>query len=386
MGINDNKLHVMYVTAGLHHGGAERVVATLCRNLDKERFNVSVCWLKGPGAIGMELSEEGINLIGIPDVYPNRHPYLYFLALRDIVNARGVNIVHSHDTAGLVDSAQCRLVSRNASHVHTFHFGNYPHCPTKDLFLERIFARVPDRLVAVSAAQSETISDTLHIARRRIETIYNGVENRKINGDLYEERPFQVGEDRPLIVGSISTLIEQKGIGFLLDTAKALKTKGVNCVFVVAGDGPLRGELEEKSRRLGLQNVVHFSGWVPNAGARLLPKFDVLFQPSLWEAMPMVVLEAMAAGVPVVTTDVGENRNIVENGNTGFIVPARDVNAMVEALSALLSSASRRREFGERAQARYERHYTANIMVTHYAEVYESLKAGKSLGRRRTLS
>jgi glycosyltransferase involved in cell wall biosynthesis len=364
-------INVMLVVAGLHIGGAERVVANLCRYSDPARIRASVCWLKSSGKIGDELRREGYDVAGVAPPRYLATEYLSFLGLRDQVKAKRIQILHSHGTSALMDAAACRVTTPKLRHVHTFHFGNYPHLPTKHRLMERFASRIPDSLIAVGNEQRKTIQATHGLADDRISTIYNGVEEIRGDPDDRVMRPY-LKRGRP-IIGSISTLIEQKGITFLLDVARILKEKGTPCVFVVVGDGPLRGELEEKCRRLGLYATVFFLGWVENAAIRALPFFHVFFQPSLWEAMSMVLLEALAAGVPVVATDVGENRHIVDDGEFGYIVPPGDVGGLAESLEKLVVGDGKRTEFGRRARSVFAEKYTAGIMADNYATLYASV-------------
>ena len=124
---------------------------------------------------------------------------------------------------------------------------------------------------------------------------------------------------------------------------------------------------------LGLQDTVHFLGWVPNAAATMLPSLDIFIQSSLWEAMSMVVLEAMACEKPVVATDVGDNRHMVTHDQTGFVVQPGDVGAMVDALEILCVDPAVRAAMGKAGKERHALHFTVADMVDQYCKVYEDL-------------
>lgn len=255
--------------------------------------------------------------------------------------------------------------------MHTFHRGNYPNYVKRYMLMEKLFCRAPERLVAVGIEQRESIRKTYGIAPDRIVTILNGVELTEPSVEqAWQER---LGYMRRPVIGTICTLIEQKGITYLLETASRLRQQGSDAVFVIVGDGPLRGELEEKCRQLGLDDHVFFAGWKPNAASTMLPLFDVFFQPSLWEAMSMVVLEAMAACKPVVVTNVGDNCHVVENEMTGLVVPPKDIDAMARALDKLIDSKELRDRFGEAGRRRFEQHYTARAMAQRYEELYTDI-------------
>jgi glycosyltransferase involved in cell wall biosynthesis len=156
----------------------------------------------------------------------------------------------------------------------------------------------------------------------------------------------------------------------MLDVASELKRRGVDAIFLVVGEGHLRKELESKARDLALGDTVQFLGWVMNADSRILPLFDILFQPSLWEAMSMVVLEAMACGKPIVATDVGENRHMVKYGENGFLVAPRDIASMADALETLTKNPDLLKRQGLESRRRFQEKFTSEAMVRKYEDLY----------------
>jgi len=362
------KISLLLVIDSLWGAGAELVVCNLCRHLDKEIFDVSVCHLKSQGIRGKELQASGFDVFGLPKS-SLKVDYLSFLKLRRAVKDREIDIVHSHSTDSLIDASLCKLTMRGLKTVHTFHFGNYPNYEKKYLTLERIFCRIPDRLVAVGNNQQKAIQKTFNISDSRISTVLNGVVKKEGNTDVVISK--RLVQKNRVIIGSISSFVEQKGLTYLLDVALALKRKGRdNIVFLVAGDGPLRNELESKCRRLGIEDMVFFSGWVQNADTQILPLIDIFFQPSLWEAMSMVILEAMSAGKPIVATDVGENGLLIDNGRSGFIVKPRDVEGMISALEKLIHDDILRDRFAAAAKEKYELCGTEEKMIKNYEKIY----------------
>jgi glycosyltransferase involved in cell wall biosynthesis len=369
----NRKINVMLSIDGLHHGGAERVVALLCNNLDKDRFSVSVCWRTGLGAIGEELVAQGHEVIGLPELVPGVSPYRRFLVLKKLLHDRHVDVLHTHDTGALADGAQCRLFGSRARLVHTFHFGNYPILKKRYVLMEAVFSRLANHLVAVGFEQARQIRDALHLSSARLDTIYNGVSLPGPRPGTDPVMQYRNGSVHPIVIGSISTLTEQKGLTYLLDTADILRRRNANCVFLIAGDGPLRQGLEDKCRRLNLTDTVHFLGWVPEAANRLLPFLDVFCQSSLWEANSIVLLEAMAAGLPIVTTEVGESRHVIDDGRSGRIVAPRDPAGMADALSVLISQQELRQQMGHSAKGSFAERFTVGRMIARYQEAYESL-------------
>lgn len=363
--------NILIVASALEIGGAERVIANLVRHINPNRFSVTVCHLMQRGQIGEELLQGGYRVLGAQRHEGPIRKYLSFLSLRDVIRKNDIHLLHSHTTYSLIDCSLSRMTLPGLRTVHTFHRGNYPHDNRRYMLMERFFSRVCDQLVAVGMEQERKIRSVLKLKQDDVRVILNGVEDVALQGDA--EWATRLRKDGRVIIGSISTLIEQKGITYLLDTAAELRKRGENPLFVVVGEGMLRPQLEEKCRQLGLTDCVIFTGWVPQAATRMLPLFDVFFQPSLWEAMSMVVLEAMAAAKPVVVTDVGDNRHVVEHGKNGFVVPSREVGKMADALQDLIGSVERRRECGLSARARFVERYTAPQMARNYEAIYQEL-------------
>lgn len=364
-------MRIMLASSTLWVGGAEVVIKHLARHLDPARFTVTVCHLKERGTIGDELAAGGVDVVGI-DREGGRVDYLTSLKLRRIIRERRIQLVHSHMTHSLVDASICRLVTPGLKVLHTFHFGNYPHAEGNVLRLERMFARVPQRLFAVGEHQRQQIRRVFGFADHRIATIRNGVEVPPPRLPDTDTRRRLGGTDRP-IVGTIATYIEQKGLPDLLDVAARVRSLGGRAAFAVVGEGHLRPQLEARRRALGLDDVVSFTGWIPNAADTVLPSIDVFFQPSRWEAMSMVVLEAMAAARPVVVTEVGENGFMVDHDRTGMLVRPGDVDGMANALMELLADPARSAAMGAAARQAVETRFTAAHMVRAYEAAYTEL-------------
>lgn len=367
------KKNILIVTSSLHIGGAERVIANLAKHLDKDRFSVTVCHLLERGVIGDEIQAMGIPIVGVNRRNDPVRRYLSFLELRRVIRKHQIDLVHSHTTYSLCDSSLCRLTTTGIKTVHTFHRGNYPDFDPRYMRLEKFFSRFCDQLVAVGVEQGKKICNTYRFPQARLSTILNGVEDK--TPEIDQQWSERLKNDGRLIIGSISTLIEQKGIPYLLEAARKVVGTGAGVLFVIIGEGHLRPQLEEQCRALGLQDSVIFTGWIPSAASRVMPLFDVFIQSSLWEAMSMVVLEAMAASRAVIVTDVGDNRHVVEQDRSGLIVEPKDSNALAEAMLRLINSETLRRELGAAARERFQAQYTARAMAEKYEDLYSRLLA-----------
>ncbi len=364
----------MIVAAGLGIGGAEVVIQRLAESMDLERFNLTICCIKMLGPIGESLALKGFDMVVLADPENPKHGVLAFLKLLKLIRARNIDIVHTHTSDALFDAGLCRLLERRVRLVHTFHFGNYPHRRGSRRWFERIGSPMADQLVAVGDAQRQQIIATYGFRPESITRVWNGV--RPSQGRDLDAFRVRVGATDKLIVGVTATFIEQKGLFDFLEVASRLRGQITGVRFVIVGEGELRPRLEARIRELGLEEIVVLTGWMPHANECALPAFDVFFQPSLWEAMSIALLEAMAAAKPVVATRVGEAPHIIEDGVDGLLVQPRDIDGMTAAIRRLIVDREFRRQLGDAARAKVAAHFTVERMWRSYEEVYLGLVHG----------
>ena len=371
-------VRLLIVCSTLHIGGAEQVAASIAKNVESRHFHVQVCCLKENGVVGRSIQAQGISLRTLGKPSSGHIDRLTSLKLLSLIRREKIDVIHTHDVHGLMDASVCRRVCGDVRHVHTFHFGNYPNRDRSSWRAERLCWRSPDALVAVGHVQAEKIQDLYAIPKSRLRVIWNGVESGSLAPAC--DRRLLLDGPRPVVL-SVSTLIEQKGIANLLQAARLLKNEGYRFRLIIAGHGHLRDSLEQMSRSLAINDRVEFLGWVPNAAQRILPACDVFVQSSLWEAMSVVVLEAMAAARPLVVTRVGENEHVIEHERSGLVVPPSDARALADALAKVLTDDALAARLGQSARRRYLERFTMQPMLDAYEALY--LELADSIRSRR---
>jgi glycosyltransferase involved in cell wall biosynthesis len=217
------------------------------------------------------------------------------------------------------------------------------------------------------------------VARKRVTTVYNGVNverfKRNTHSDDVDDVRTKYGiAPNHAIVASISQLIPEKGIGYLIDAAALSIKAGRNVSFIHVGDGPKGKEYREQVRRLGIEDKFVFAGllnlWEI---AAILRQSDIFTLPCTWgEAFSLVVLEALAAEKPLIVTDAGGNVEAVENGRNGLVVPPHDANALSSAILTLVDNPARRREMGEDS-AKRSRYFSLERWVNDTISLYAGL-------------
>jgi glycosyltransferase involved in cell wall biosynthesis len=174
------------------------------------------------------------------------------------------------------------------------------------------------------------------------------------------------------VVGSVAVLTEQKGIPVLLEAAKSMLEACRDTKFIIVGGGPLEGALRRRCREMGLAEKVSFTGWREDA-TEILKLFDIFVMSSLWEAMPIVLLEAMAAARAVVATAVGDIPHIIREGESGLLVPPGDPHALAARLSGLAGNPGRRKRLGQAAERSYRERFTSRTMAAAYENLYQRM-------------
>jgi glycosyltransferase involved in cell wall biosynthesis len=337
---------------------------------------VDVCCTHATGILGQELIDEGRRVFG-PDSDGGRlSRYAIPWRLHRLITAGAYDVVHTHCMSTLSDMALLRTVSRRAKHLHTFHFGNFPHVRRRrDLYAIKLSTPMASRTVAVSEVQRQSIIRHLKVPKQGISIIYNGVEENPVATDPAVRSALrrELGiDDNARVAGCIAVMIEQKGIPILLEAAQQLTASSNRLLFVVVGGGRLLESMKALAARMGLQERVVFTGWRSDA-PRFMAAFDVLVSSSLWEAFPMVLLEAMAARKPIVATDVGDNRQAIAHGETGLLVPPSDAGSLASAIATLVADEQRAQALGNAGYARFRERFTATRMAEQYAAVYREL-------------
>jgi glycosyltransferase involved in cell wall biosynthesis len=383
------KIRVLEVLASLRRGGAERVAVSLARGLDPDRFETEVVSLYGAFATGFERVLEEHHI-------PTRHlgkqrglDLRMYPRLAGVFRSFKPGLVHTHSyvlrytwpaglLAGLAGSRQAP-----GAMVHTVH--NVAHREVE--WLGRAIHRVAFRHgvipVAVSGAVARSFREVYGFDPAA--TIPNGVDAEHFFRPQarQEWRRAQGFSSEDGLVVSIARLEPQKNpLGLIESFARALRDDP-RWHLLLAGDGSLREAAAQTAGKFALGGRVHCLG-VREDVAETLAASDVFALASHWEGNPMSVLEAMAAGLPVVATAVGGVPELVEDGATGLLAPAGDVQALAEALAAMAGDPQRRQELGAAARKRAAQ-FSVSAMVAAYSQLFERIAAPRNAGFRQAV-
>jgi glycosyltransferase involved in cell wall biosynthesis len=346
-----HRIRVLHVAKGLNNGGIEQLLVLGARYRDRDRFSHEVAYLlPDHTALVPNMEAEGATTVclrGTPWYDPR-----WILRLRRMLVREPVDVVHAHSPLTATGVRLIRLTlppDRRPKLVVTLHNMWASHHRLVRL-IDRMTYRLDDARLTVSEAVRLSLPRN---ARGRATTLIHGIDGDALRAMADREGVrAELGiTDDQILVGMVGNLRSNKGYPDLLLAAKRVVSKRDNVRFVVVGQGPLQQMLEAKRDAAGLQDRFEFLGYRPDA-PRLISGFDIFCLSSHHEGLPVAIMESLVLGVPIVATDVGGLRELVDQGRQGLLVPTRRPDRLAAAITELIRDPERRRRFADSAAAR----------------------------------
>lgn len=362
---------ILHVVRSFDLSGRSRMIHDLCVRLS-DRFDCCVVCLTDQCGYGQQDVE--VMRLGVPADGFSLHGVM---ALARLVGQRRAGIIHSHGRGAAMYAAGAHLMHRRCRLIHSVHRAD------GDLVHAHAFVREPilkamARMVAVSGAAAGAFAKTNDVAEGRIEVIHNGVDVERFRGadelcaSNHHSR-FTIHSSRHLpTLGAVSNLSHDKDHETILEALRLVRQQRADVRLVVAGDGPLRADVEALICGKGLSEAVDLLGFrydVPE----ILAGVDVLLHAPHTEGLGIAVLEAMAADVPVVATAVGGLNEIVADGITGLLVEPENPAAMAGAALKLLGDDTLRATLVGQAIKKVEAEFSLEAMCSRYGDLYEQV-------------
>jgi glycosyltransferase involved in cell wall biosynthesis len=362
------RLRVMQVALSLAPGGTERLVIEIAKRL-APHVDMRVCCLDEPGAWAPELEAQGVPVRALARRAGFR-PGLAF-ELAGIVRQHAVQVLHCHHYSPFVYGQLAALLKPGLRVVFTEHGRLSDAGPSaKRRIVNPWLGRLPSRIFAVSAdLRRHMIAEGF--PAERVEVAYNGIDAGEMPTAVERtdsRRELQVHDDE-VVLGTVGRLDAVKDLGVMIHALASVRPAGAPYRLVLVGDGPERSPLEDLATGLGVRGVVTFTGYRADV-RRLLPGFDLFLNSSVHEGVSLTILEAMAAGLPVVATAVGGTPEVVVHGETGMLVPSRSPEPFAGTLAELTRDRSRRIAMGRAGRARVLERFTSDAMIREYLTSY----------------
>jgi len=358
----------------LDPGGAERMLTELVSRLDRSEWEPHVFCLGPDAHYARVLRDRQVPVTCFSARGVKSAPRVLWQWTRELRRFRPTILYAWLFHANLLGRIAGRLAGvphilagiRVAERRHTWH-GQ----------LDRWTNGLVDRNVCVSRGVADFMEQSVGLDPRKTTVIPNAVDLETFQ----QASPVDVTEfgipsgSRVLI--TIGRLEYQKGIDVLLDAAPAVVSRFTDVHFLIVGDGPDRVALERQAERAGLISRVHWAGFQSDV-PRLMASSVGLVLPSRWEGMPNVVLEAMAAGKPVVATEVEGTRELIRPGINGWLVPPSNPQSLAEGLISLVSDPTRAATFGLRSQSTVGEEFTIDNLVQNHVNLFREILARAS--------
>jgi glycosyltransferase involved in cell wall biosynthesis len=352
------KLRVAHVTQGLDVGGQERLLVEMARHRTRARFDWTVIVLgtRGPLADGLEAESVRVQTLDTPAGLR----FGLWRRLTGIFRTERFDVVHTHDDRPLIYGMPAAWWAKIRRRIHTHHHGRLAQFTGRQRMLLRQAARFAHQFVCVSNDSARYMVDQ-GVSAAKVQTIWNGID---LDRFAYQG-PIDAG---PIV--TVARLSPEKDIANLLRAVPHVAAALPNARFEIAGDGPLRADHERLAKDLNIADHVIFHGEVRDIPA-LLARASLFVLPSQSEGISLTLLEAMARGLPVVTTQVGGNPEVVEANITGLLVPAGDSSALGHAIGTILGDPARGRTMGLAGRRRVENCFDVRKMTAQYEALYE---------------
>jgi len=374
---------ILRIIPSLEMGGVERTLTSILPRLDKRQYKVYLCCL-----FKRDKLADTIESLGIPIIKFRMRARLDFdgkyiagiLRLTRLMKKMQIDIVHTHlYRANLAGRIAAKLAGIPVIIANEHNIDSWKKFSQR--LNDRALAKITNKIIAVSDAVKDFYVKKIGISEDKIITIYNGVDISKfqtyVNTNKQKEE-FGIKPDEKIIT-IIGRLHQQKGHLYFLKAAQIIREKNPKVKFLIVGDGPLEEQLRSMSEDLGISKNVVFTGLREDI-PQILAMSDISVLASLREGFSITVLESMAAGKPVVVTDVGGNSEVVEHGKTGFIIPAQSPEDLALYSLNLINNQELAKKMGQEAEKRVL-NFSIDRMVEKTENLYDVLLESVNLDR-----
>ena len=351
-------MKIVHIVYSLEMGGAEVLVAQLCRMQRANGHQVSVCAYSRLGPVGQLLRDEGIEVYVPGEASPAKTMLRYFKHFRAI----RPDVVHCHNVAPTIQAALPARLAGAKSIISTRHSLVAPPYNVAEEVKYGAMASFCDWIAGICEITCNNLRGAPMAHRNKIVRVYNGASAiERVPIDQLGKRGFTL-----VFVGRLAAV---KNLQTLIRAVSIAVKQLPDLEFWVVGDGPVRAELEALTADLGITNHVRFWGQRLDT-AQFFSAADAFVMSSVSEGLPMSLLQAMSIGVPAIITDVGGMAEVVRLSGAGLMAPVGDSAGMAEAIVKLAGDPELRAEFGEKAKASYFANFTLERMDAAYMELY----------------
>lgn len=361
--------------------GVQRVTLDELERLDTDRFTPYII-CKESGPLTDEAESKAITCLLsnnlVREISPKKD-LLAFLELYRMFRQHRFDVVHSHSSkTGVIGRIAAKLAGVPMV-VHTVHGFAFPAAKNKlekciFFAMEWLGTKCSDKIICLHDADRAIAKNQLGASDSQLEVLANGVDTTKYSPATSEiklsmRKELGLPQDA-VIVGMVGRLWKQKNPQAFVDTALRLLSTNVNAHFVLVGDGELKTVLEEQVNQAGFSDNVHFLGW-RNDTPQLLKSFDIFVLPSLWEGMPLAILEAQATGLPCVVSNIQGNNHLVTHNVDGFLFDLDKPEELALYIARFIKDEALRTKFGISGRDTILKKHDIDERIKEIARLYQ---------------
>jgi glycosyltransferase involved in cell wall biosynthesis len=370
------KINLLHIISSLQVGGAEKQVVKLLKELDRNKYRITLCCFRKGGLLESELEDEDINLVFIG--MRLRYFYIALYKLVSLIKKEHIQIVHTH----LYDCSFWGRIAAWIAGVPVIIVTEHGRGLWKKR-LHLIFERIADRFTDIKIAVSEDIRQIRiqreNTPKEKVVMVPNSINPNEyiVSKGTRKKKKKELGfKESDLVIGTIARFHDDKGLDNLLKAFVLVQEKIDNVYLTLVGDGQLRAYLENYAIKLGIVNKVIFAGICTDI-ASFLSIMDIFVNSSIREGISVSLLEAMAAKKAVVVTNVGGNPEVVNSNSVGIIVPPKNSKALADGIIYLLENKTLREKIGLKAHERIQMCFSLNMQAKKIEAIYEELLSSK---------
>jgi len=363
------KITVLHLIGSLRVGGAEQQLVSLAPLFDRERFRIIVATMEPSGTLVERLRASNTDVRALNFRMRYFLPRLWRLCC--LLRREEVDILHTHMFHASWYGRIAGLCARVPVMIATDHGQELWKKPW-DIAFERFANKYTALRIAVSQDVAEILKTREGVPANKLLVIPNGVDVERFQAGKSgrESVRSQLGfQDGAIVVGTVARLVEPKALHFLIKAVAQVSKAVPQVRLVIVGDGPLRGDLESAAADQGISDRVLFTGSRSDI-PEMLAAFDIFALSSISEGLPVSLLEAMAAGKPIVATKVGGIPEALADGREGLLVEPGDPDALAEAVRELACNPDLAARLGRQAAEKVAAEYSIAATVRKLEEVY----------------
>ncbi|MEK7544777.1 MAG: glycosyltransferase family 4 protein [Patescibacteria group bacterium] len=374
------KKKILLYTDTTQIGGAEGHMLSLARFLDKEKFEVSLLcsrhdrlneWCK-------KMKDEGVHVMRLIAKY--KHNPRHYFSLKEKIEDLQINLLHAHIWNPASGRYAYMAAKAMKTPLITTEHDPFVLSPLKNFIKKKLIKNIA-HLIAISEKNRDLLEKNYPTLKDKTSVIANGIDLEKFEFQLasftkenhaeIRKNIFKVSEKTPVII-TVAELHPRKGLLYLLEAAKKIQEKNTDFKIIIVGSGPQKKVLEKKIQKLGLEREISLLGYQHNI-PHLLAASDMFVLPSLNEAFGLVLLEAMAAKLPIIATKNGGIPEIITNNVTGLLVLPAESSELAYAILRLLKNKDLAHRLAQEGHKLVKKSFDVRDMVKKTEEVYNTI-------------